>query len=355
MKILRICLKGIICALALYGSFMLFSLGKRLVKAVTTSYAEQTVGASEVLPVVIIGSGPAGLVAAQPLLEDGIPVVILEGKQAGGPINTLTPVSNWPGRGFTSGNLIVADLRAEIEADKKARFIARSVDSVGLSGDTHVLHLDNGELLKTQTVIIAMGTHPRYLTLPGAKEYAQAISYEQTPTDREKKGKCVVIGGGIDAIRKAVYRLRAGCEVTLLIRGNRMPAGIGIRRKELIDDYLKTGKLTILYQTEAVELLGDKRTGTLTGIRLSNGTTLPADHIAVAIGREPNSQLFGSQLKLNEDGSIALQGHTQATSRPGVFAAGDITGVNYSECMIAAGDGMKAGKDVLQYLDTLLN
>ncbi len=351
MKILRICLKVLVCALAFYGSFNLFSLGKRLIKATTRSYAEKTVGTSNLVPVVIIGSGPAGLVAAQPLLEDGIPVLILEGKQAGGPINSLTPISNWAGKGFTSGNLLIADLRAEVEADKKARFIARSVEAVDFSGDIHLLHLDNGEVIKAQAVIITMGTRHRYLTIPGTKEYAQAISYEQTPTSREKKGRCVVLGGGIDAIRKAVYRLRAGCDVTLLVRGTRLPVGIGMRRKELLDEYLTSGKLVILYQTQASELIGDK--GTLTGVRLSNDTILPADHIAVGIGREPNTKLFSSQLALNKDGSIALQGHTQATSRPGVFAAGDITGMKYSECMIASGDGMKAGKDVLQYLDNL--
>lgn len=152
---------------------------------------------------------------------------------------------------------------------------------------------------------------------------------------------------GIDAIVKAVYRVRKGNQVTLVTRSDRLHAPASMLKA--VKNFVKKGSLKILYNLEATELLGEN--GKLTTTHLSNGSTLPIDHVAVGIGRVPNTRLFATQLELAKDGSIQLKDHSQATSRPGVFAAGDITGGAYAESLIAAGDGMKAGKDVLRYLD----
>ncbi len=345
VKILKTTLKVILLLFASYGVYHAVVLAL-LVMPAGGSPSEKIVGAQNVVPAVIIGSGPAGLVAAKTILEEGIPVIILEGKQAGGPLNAWTPVANWLTKGVTSGKFIISDLRAQVQAFPQARFIARSVESVDFSGKEHQLLLDNGEKLRAHTVTIAMGTRERKLTISGAQEFASAISYEQRPPACQKKGRSLVVGGGIDAIRKALYRAYSGATVTLIVRGTHLRGGP--ERKQALNDLVKQGKLRIMYANEVTELLGNK--GTLTGARLSDGTVLSIDHVAVGIGREPNTKLFAGQLDLAKDRSINLKGHTQATNRPGIFAAGDITGGGYAECLIAAGDGMKAGKDVIAYL-----
>lgn len=348
MKLITIPLKVLIILLALYGGYGAIMLVSRITR-VTAPASEKTVGKKNSVPVVILGSGPAGLVAAKTILDEGIPVTILEGKQAGGPLNAWTPVGNWTTTGTTSGNLIISDLRSQVEAFKDARFIARSVEKVDFSGDRRLLTLDNGEKVQAQAVIIAMGTSPRRLTIPGAQELAQAISYEQSPPSSQKGGRTLVLGGGIDALVKAVYRVRQGNQVTLVTRNSRLHAPA--QMLTAVNDFVKKGSLTILYKREATELLG--KNGKLTGVRLSDGNILPIDHVAVGIGRVPNTQLFASELELSKDGSISLKDHSQATSRSGVFAAGDITGGAYAESLIAAGDGMKAAKDVIRFLEKL--
>ncbi len=340
-------LKVMVGLLAVYGTVDLTLLGRRVIQTQQTPRSEERVASTEVLPVVIIGSGPAGLAAAKTIVEEGdVPVIILEGKQSGGPLNAWTPVRNWPSKGFTSGNFIITDLRKEVEALPNVRFVARSVDTVDFSGSTHVLHLDNGDVIQAQTVVITMGTRYRRLTVPGAKEYAHSISYDQSPRKEEKSGTLVVIGGGMDAMRKAVYRLRGGARVIMVVRGSRL--AVGLDRVKISQDYIDNGQLTIFYGTEVTELIGEGNK--LTGVRLSNGDTVSADHVAVGMGRVPNTELFKGQLELHDDGSIVLYNHTQQTSRPGIFAAGDITSAKYAEGAIAAGDGMKAGKDVVRYL-----
>ncbi|MGE0010580.1 MAG: NAD(P)/FAD-dependent oxidoreductase [Candidatus Babeliales bacterium] len=357
MRYIRALLKGIFCIFAILGFVTAVQLIRRTVRTQMTPSAELSVSSQKVHPVVIIGSGSAGLAAAKTILEEDIPVVVLEGKQAGGALNIFTPVANWPGLSTTSGTLILSDLRAEVAAHKEVRFIARSVDSFDFSGPIHILHLDNGETIQAQTVVIAMGTRLRWLTVPGAQEYASFISYDQKPDSAQKSGTCVVIGGGVDALRKAVFRLNAGARVVLVVRGNRLGEGIVLKwfslyggkdRAKLLDDYSAQGKLTILFNSEVAEFIGDG--SKLTGVRLSTGDIISADCVAVGIGRVPNTELFKIQLDLDADGYIMLKNHSQQTSRPGVFAAGDITSALYAEGAIAAGDGMKAAKDVMRYL-----
>jgi thioredoxin reductase (NADPH) len=331
---------------ALYGGYNAFILAMRATR-INAAAPELVVGSQAHVPAVILGSGPAALMAAKTILDEGIPVIILEGNHPGGPLNGWTPVGNWTTPGISSGKLIISGLREQVETFKQARFIARSVQSVDFSGSTHLLVLDNGEKVHTQSVIIAMGTRERRLTVPGASQFTSAIEYEQRPSAFQKKGRSLVLGGGIDATRKAIYRLMKGVTVTLVTHGKKIHSEP--EQQKTLGEFVEKGKLQILYGVELKEIIGEN--GTLKAARLSNGTTLPIDHIAVGIGREPNTKLFASQLELARDGSIVVQGHSQATSRPGVFAAGDITGGGYAEALIAAGDGMKAGKDVIRYLE----
>lgn len=358
MKVARILFKSLILLLALYGLVSLGLFARRLIRSQQVPQAQEIVGAVEVLPVVVIGSGPAGLAAAKTILDEDVPVVILEGTQSGGALNILTPVLNWPGiTSITSGFLIMGDMRADVEGYDKAQFVARSVESIDFSGPTRVLHLDNGEVVQAKAVIVAAGTHKRALTVPGSSEYAHSISYDQKPTGFFKKGNCVVVGGGVDALRKAIFRINAGCNVTLVVRADTLGDGIvvngytfykGKERAQFLQELLDAGKLTIFFNTQVVELYGQE--GKLTNVRLSNGVIIPADHIAVGMGRSPNTSIFDGQLDLDTDGYIVLKNHSQMTNRSGVFAAGDITGALYAEGAIAAGDGMKAAKDALRYI-----
>lgn len=357
MKFIKRIFKVIIWLLAVYGVVTIGTFVHRIMRTQRTPYAQEVVGTTDVQPVVVLGAGPAGLAAAKTIADDHVPVLVLEGKQWGGPLNIFTPVNNWPGTGTTSGNIIISDLRAELESNPRVRFVARLVQAVDFNNPIKKMALDNGEIVHAQSVIITMGTQANRLNVPGVIEYASFISYEQKPQKNERGGTTVVVGGGVDAQRKALYRLHDGIQVVLVVRGSQLDEGIvvkgfglyaGQERKDLLQKYIDDGKLTILYGSQIAKLVGDDQK--LTAVQLTSGIEIPAQYIAVGMGRSPNTSLFKEVLDLDDAGYIVLKNHTQLTNVAGVFAAGDITSDQYAEGAIAAGDGMKAAKDALRYI-----
>lgn len=307
--------------------------------------------------IAIIGDGCAGLGAGLVLADYDYKTIVLTGPQMGGNLNVKTVVSNWPGRTTVNGKEILKAMKTQV---KNLGLQEQNVQVV--SCDFHHypfrLGLSDHRTISARTVLIATGTNERKLGVKGFSEYwGKGIwSNEEYYKDDLKpflevtKGQTVlIIGGGLDAFRKAVYAIRGGVKkVIIAVRGDQMR--LDHRHQRDLSNYKE---IEVLYKTEVVAFKGNG--SVLKSVVLKNGKgeyEIPLENVVLSIGRVPNSALCADEVEINESGSIVLQQGTQETSVPGVFAAGDVTTNSvYGQGAIAAGDGMKAAYEILTFLD----
>ena len=296
--------------------------------------------------VIIVGSGPAGYTAALYAARSELKPLVFEGIEAGGLLMTTTMVENYPGfpHGI-QGPALMEDMRAQAEhfgADLKMQY----VDKLELTGEIKKVHSE-GVIYQAKTVILAMGAAPRYLGVPGETDFkSRGVSACATCDGFFFKDKNIaVVGGGDSAMEEAIYLTRFGKSVTLIHRRDefRASAVMVARAKE-------NEKITFVTNATVNRVLGDDK---VTAIEIThNGEieTLPMDGIFVAIGHDPTNELVKDQVKLDEQGYVWVDGHSAATSIPGVFAAGDLIDPMYQQAITAAGSGCRAALDAEKYL-----
>ena len=294
--------------------------------------------------VVIIGSGPAGFTAAIYAGRANLKPVVFEGFQMGGipggQLMTTTEVENFPGfpEGITGPKLME---RMKLQAQRwGAELYTEDVQSVDLSQRPFVIRSDEREM-KAHTVIIATGATAKRLGLPSEHQFwsrgvsACAICDGASPIF--KGVSLAVVGGGDTAAEEAVYLTKYGTHVHLLVRRDEMRAS-----KAMQDRVLKNPKITVHWNTEAVDIFGtDDR---MEGIKVRNlktgeETDLQVRGLFYAIGHTPNTQLFKGQLELDEVGYIVTKHGTVETSVEGVYAAGDVQDHEFRQAVTAAGTG----------------
>jgi thioredoxin reductase (NADPH) len=297
--------------------------------------------------VVIIGSGPAGYTAAIYAGRANLKPVVFEGYQMGGipggQLMTTTEVENFPGfpEGITGPQLMD---RMKAQAQRwGAELYTEDVTSVDLSQRPFVVRSEEREV-KAHTIIIATGATAKRLGLPSEHQFwshgisACAICDGATPIFRGVE--LAVIGGGDSAAEEAVYLTKYGDHVHLLVRREELRAS-----KAMQDRVLSNPKITVHWNTEAVDVLGE---GTrMDGVKLRNTQTgeesdLPVKGLFYAIGHTPNTQLFKGQLELDSVGYIVTKPGSVETSVEGVFAAGDVQDHEYRQAITAAGTGCMA-------------
>ena len=166
-----------------------------------------------------------------------------------------------------------------------------------------------------------------------------------------KNKKVVVVGGGDAAIEEAVELARYAKEVTILHRRSQLRAASSMQTR--LRSY---PQVHLIYDIVVKEIVGDKKK--VTGIKISHPETdeqetLPIDGVFLAIGHQPNTDLFKDMLEADNIGYLILQSNTQQTSVPGVFAAGDVADPHYRQAIVAAGDGAKAAIDAIEFLESL--
>jgi thioredoxin reductase (NADPH) len=303
-----------------------------------------------VRPAVIIGSGPAGLGAALYIARENIRPVIIEGPLAGGLLTQTTEVSNWPGKKHITGPEIIKELREQVEAIG-ADFVADTVESVDFSQWPYKITLGMAqEPLYAREVIIATGASPKKLGVPGEQEYfgRNVSSCAKCDAMFYKGEDVVVVGGGDSAVEEALQLVQHVKSVTILVRKDHMRAAASGQNR--LKDY---PNIKVMYNVEVKKVIGDGKK--VTGVELLNHatkqtSTLPTAGVFLAIGHTPNSELFKDWLDLDSAGYIKMVGRTQKTSRPGVFAAGEVEDHRYRQGGSSAGDGTKAGLDALEFL-----
>uniref|UniRef100_UPI0039A71D82 thioredoxin-disulfide reductase n=1 Tax=Ornithobacterium rhinotracheale TaxID=28251 RepID=UPI0039A71D82 len=305
--------------------------------------------------VIIIGSGPAGYTAAIYAARAEMQPIVITGMQPGGQLTTTTDVENFPGypEGIM-GPALMTDLQKQAERFG-TRVVFDFVSEVKLSqekGGIHQVITSGGEVYNTKTVIISTGASAKYLGLDDEKKYAgSGVSACATCDGFFYKGKEVaVVGGGDTAAEEAIYLANLCSKVYLLVRKSEMRAS-----KVMQDRVLSNPKIEVLFNHELEGLSGNL---VVEKAHIFNNQTqekrdLAVDGVFIAIGHNPNTELFKGVVDIDESGYIITQGKGTHTNVPGVFAAGDVQDSIYRQAISAAGSGCKAAIDAERYISEL--
>lgn len=299
--------------------------------------------------VLIIGAGPAGLTAAIYTARAQLSTTVVVGRLLGGQISTTHEVENFPAfPNGTTGPELVENMRAQAERFG-AKFLYESVTEVDFTkGSPFHVKTDNDEYM-ADTVIVTIGANPRTLNIPGEKEHiGRGVSYCATCDGFFFRGKDIsVIGGGDSALQEALFLTKFGKEVTIIHRRDQFRASVALQSR--VKDH---PKIKLQMDTVVDEVMGAD--GIVKGMKLRNIKTgetweKPTDGFFVFIGYDPNSVLFGEQLKLRGDGYVVIDEKHQ-TSVEGVFAAGEIHDSLFRQAITASGDGCKAALSAINWI-----
>lgn len=303
-----------------------------------------------IVPVAIIGSGPAGLASALYCARGGVHTVVFEGDHPGGQLMETSWVENWPGMTKRLGPDLIKGARQQA-LEFGALFASETVKHIDFGHWPYVLEMASGLKVEALSVIVATGATPRRLNVPGESEYwGKGVTTCATcDAPFYKDASVVVVGGGDAAVEEVLQLIPYAKNITVLVRGDAMRAQAKNR------DRLKAyEKVTIRYRTEIAEIRGD---GThVTGVSVVSGGVhedLAVTGVFYAIGHTPNVELFQySPVKLNAYECILVLS-SQETTVPGIFAAGDVADSRYRQAGVASGDGIKAGLDAAAFLRDL--
>ena len=304
--------------------------------------------------VVIIGSGPAGYTAALYTSRANLNPVCVEGFAWGGLLQQTTEVENYPGfpAGGIDGPTLMQKMRDQA-GDFGTRFITDEASAVTLSetpGGVHEVDVD-GEIIRTRTVILAMGAEHKKLGIPGEAELSGAgVSYCATCDAAFFKDQVIlVVGGGDSAFEEAMFLTKFGSKVVLVHRRDEFRASkIMVERARQIDNL----ELKTPYVPEEF-LAGEGPFQRI--VRLRNAETGETEELAVggifiAIGHVPQSEIVNGVIDTDDEGYVRVEGRSTRTNRPGVFAAGDLVDHTYRQAITAAGSGCQAALDAEWYL-----
>ena len=319
----------------------------------------QPIKSQDIVPVVILGGGIAGLTASIYLQQSNIPALVIEGPKPGGALGQSHEVNNWPGEYHVSGASIVEKIKKHA-LSSGATIMDGIVQNVMFTSLPYqiTIALADGTIktIATHTCIIAMGTEPNFLHIPGEQGedgfWGRGVSNCAVCDGAfYKNKKVVVVGGGDSAVEQAHYLSNIASSVTMLIRKDIFAA----KDKKALDLLLKKENVSVRFNTAPHQIEGDAYGVTAihtTNTKTNKQETIAVDGVFLAIGSRPNTTLFKDQLELTPQGFIALKNH-QETSRPGIFAAGDIADNHFVQAITAAGDGCRAALQAKRFLDTL--
>jgi thioredoxin reductase (NADPH) len=306
--------------------------------------------ADEVRNVIILGSGPAGLTAAIYAARAELSPLVVEGLQPGGQLTITTDVENYPG--FENG--IMGPELMEIMKKQAARFGTEFdqalVDRVELGGKVKKLYAGDKEYL-CRALIISTGATARWLGLDSENKLkGHGVSACATCDGFFFKDKVIaVVGGGDTAVEEATFLTKFGSKVYLIHRRDELRASKAMQSRAFDNE-----KLEMVWNSTVEEVLGSPESG-VTGVKLKNTKTgersgLGCQGLFIAIGHDPNTQIFKGQLDMDENGYLLIESRSTRTNVPGVFAAGDVADHVYRQAVTAAGMGCMAALNAENYL-----
>jgi thioredoxin reductase (NADPH) len=312
--------------------------------------------------VVILGSGPAGLTAAVYAGRAQLEPLLIDGPQPGGQLTITTDVENYPG--FSKG--IMGPILMDEFREQAVRFgteiISVWIDRVDISSRPFTLYGKESEdsteittVIKADTLIISTGASAKWLGIPGEAPVPEGLGGAGVSACATCDGfffrdkPIVVVGGGDTAMEEALFLTKFASRVTLVHRRDEFRASKIMQERVLAHE-----KIDVLWNTEVREIHGTKETGvdnvTLFNNKTGDTTVFPTQGVFIAIGHQPNTQLFEGILEMDEVGYLRTDGRTMATKIPGVFASGDAQDSYYRQAVTAAGTGCMAAIDAERFL-----
>ncbi|MEW5710454.1 MAG: thioredoxin-disulfide reductase [Pseudomonadota bacterium] len=306
----------------------------------------------------ILGSGPAGYTAAVYAARANLKPVLITGLAQGGQLMTTTDVDNWPADADgVQGPELMERFRRHAERFG-TEIIFDHIHTARLTERPFTLIGDQASYT-CDALIIATGASAKYLGLPSEQAYmGKGVSACATCDGYFYRGQDVaVVGGGNTAVEEALYLSNIAAKVTLVHRRDKFRA-----EPILVDrlmEKVKSGKVALELFHVVEEILGDG--SGVSGVRLRHTQSgankeIPVQGVFIAIGHQPNTEIFAGQLEMKNGYIITrsgLEGDATATSIPGVFAAGDVQDHVYRQAVTSAGSGCMAALDAQKYLDEL--
>ena len=309
----------------------------------------------ERIKTLILGSGPAGYTAAIYAARADLEPVVYTGMEPGGQLTTTTEVDNFPGYpNGVDGPSMMVELQQQAERfGTEVRIgMATAVELSDEVGGIHKVTIDDSKVVEAETVIISTGATAKYLNLPSEQRLrGGGVSACAVCDGFFYKGQDVaIVGGGDTAAEEASYLANICNKVTMLVRKDYMRASKAMQHR-----VNSLANIDLRYNTEVEEVLGDQ---VVEGLRMFNNKTGEKEEIKitgffVAIGHKPNTDIFKGQLEMDDTGYIITEGKSTKTSKPGVFASGDVQDKIYRQAVTAAGTGCMAALDAERYLASI--
>lgn len=297
----------------------------------------------------IIGSGPAGYTAAIYAARANLKPVLYQGIQPGGQLTITTDVENYPGYadGVQGPDMMVHFEKQAARMGTDIRF--GIVTKVDFSAQPYKVQVDEEGWLEANAIIISTGASAKWLGLESEKRLngygVSACAVCDGFFFRNKE--VAIVGGGDTAAEEALYLSKLCTTVHMIVRRNEMRAS-----KIMQQRVLNTKNIRIHWNHVPEEVLGEK---SVSGVRIRNRQTnevleIPVSAFFVAIGHQPNSEIFKDWIEMDEGGYIKTIPGAAKTNREGIFAAGDVQDKVYRQAVTAAGSGCMAALDAERYL-----
>ena len=309
---------------------------------------------SQKIKCLIIGSGPAGYTAAIYAARANMSPILYQGIQPGGQLTTTNDVENFPGYpdGITGPEMMI-QLQKQAErfgTDVRSGWVTKVDFNDGLKA-----WVNDSEELDCETIIISTGASAKYLGLESEQKYLKLGGGVSACAICDgffyKNQDVVIVGAGDSACEEAHYLSKLCNKVTMLVRRDEFRAS-----KIMQERVKKTENIDILFNTETVEVIGNDQV--VDSVLVKNNktdeeTTIPVTGFFVAIGHNPNTDIFKPYLNMDETGYIVNEPGSSKTNIPGVFVSGDAADHVYRQAITAAGTGCMAALDAERYLASL--
>jgi thioredoxin reductase (NADPH) len=320
-------------------------------KTVHLDYSlEKALAYENVAPIAIIGSGPSGLSASLYIARAGMKAFVFGGADPLGQLTKTTYIENWPGVPKILGSNVMHTLQEQAES-----FGACMINDIvtEIKADTwpFVIKTEEGREFRALAIILCMGASPKTLGVPGEQEYwGSGVTTCAICDAPFFKNKDVVVVGGGDSAAEEVFQLAPYVKsVTMLVRKDHLRAAPAIKKRV---EAIPNAKIE--YNVQIKQIYGDD-SGHVHAIDVLNNKTnqvekRPIDGVFLAVGHTPNVSIVKDFLDTDELGYLVMQGRSQQTSLRGIFAAGEVQDHTYRQAGVAAGQGICAALDAINFL-----
>jgi len=303
--------------------------------------------------VIVVGSGPSGFTAGLYTARANLSPLLITGNDYGGQVSITYEVENYPGfPEALSGPELVEKMKEQAEKFG-TRVEFDYVTEIVTDRHPFLVRTANGKEYPTKSVILCTGARPRYLNVPGEKEYTgRGVSYCGTCDGFFFRGKdVIVVGGGDSAVEEGLFLTKFATRVRVLHRRDELRASKILQHRAFAND-----KMEFVWNTVVTEIAGDAE-GKVSGVKTKNTVTgeegfLETDGVFIFVGHLPNNELLQGKFHLDEDGHL-ITDPKMRTNIPGIFAAGEIMDKVFKQVATSVGQGCAAAIQTERFLADL--